>query len=70
MTKREEKSEGEIWGEIWSKKSEKEEMAPLRMKEALELLGSPQSLFAPILLWGEGKESSRSLLDSDRKSVV
>ncbi|MBQ1273725.1 MAG: hypothetical protein IIY10_03130 [Aeriscardovia sp.] len=64
MTKREEKSEGEIWGEIWSKKSEKEEMAPLRMKEALELLGSPQSLFAPILLWGEGKESSRSLLDS------
>lgn len=64
MTKREEKSEGEIWGEIWSKKGEKEEMAPSRMKEALKLLGSPQSLFAPIFLWGEGKESSCALLDS------
>lgn len=64
MTKREEKSEGEIWGEIWSKKGEKEEMAPSRMKEALKLLGSPQSLFAPVFLWGEGKESSCALLDS------
>lgn len=64
MTKREEKSEGEIWGEIWSKKGEKEEMAPSRMKEALKLLGSPQSLFAPVFLWGEGKESSCALLNS------
>lgn len=64
MLRREEKSESEIWKEIWSKKSEREEMAPIRVKTALELLGSPQTLFTPVLSWGEGKESACALLES------
>lgn len=58
------KSKKEIWDEIWSKKVQKEEMAPHRVKFALDLLGSPQNLFSPILSWGQEKESSSCLLDS------
>lgn len=64
MAKRVYKDGKKIWEEIWSKKAQNEAMAPYRVKLALDLLGSPQSLFSLALSWGQGKESSSRLLDS------
>lgn len=62
--KRTVRSEKEIWDEIWSRKGEKEELALSRVKLALDLLGSPQALFASVLSLGEGKRSASRLLES------
>ena len=58
------KSESEIWKRIWSLKPEKEELAPERMRIALDLLGRPQELFKSVLVLGEGRASASRLLSS------